>query len=325
MVLVSELSQKVRLLSASKKRNVRDDQIIGTVQQFDRASHAFGRHGALELLGMLLLSLENIGERLANRRPAGLEEIAPKNPLRIDQRSEFRRILKQLVQSRHALLEWTGRQRGLDAEEVSAAHHAEGRFASVCEHHPFGLRGVGRQAATGNFDSTKADGAADQAPSGECDVEHSNLRTASVDLEAVQVLVQDVPDGSLQGKVLLFHAEACQKLQALDQEVAAAAAGIENPQLRRRPWPTLEAARRWAPRSVLVANEPQMREVVASAGLDPHRLPEVLFGLVLATALAPGQDPCRPPRADRVVEQEEHHVPLGEQLRDGGQLVGADL
>ena len=32
-----------------------------------------------------------------------------------------------------------------------------------------------------------------------------------------------------------------------------------------------------------------------------------------------------PPGAERVVQQEEHHIMLGEQLRDSGQLVGADL
>ena len=38
-----------------------------------------------------------------------------------------------------------------------------------------------------------------------------------------------------------------------------------------------------------------------------------------------GEDLAGPPRAERVIEQEVHHVVLGEQLRDGRQLIGADL
>ena len=74
------------------------------------------------------------------------------------------------------------------------------------------------------------------------------------------------------------------------------------------------------------AHEAQVGEVVAAPRLQAHQPPKfLLIGGIPRHIRAIGQNPARAPRADGVVQEEEHHVVLSEQLGDGRQFVGADL
>jgi hypothetical protein len=84
------------------------------------------------------------------------------------------------------------------------------------------------------------------------------------------------------------------------QEVARAAAGVQQLEVAQAVGPAFELA--GGRRAVVQRAQVGQRHGAGLAGVARH-----------------------PPGAQRVVQQEVHHVRLGEQLGDGGQLVGADL
>ena len=91
----------------------------------------------------------------------------------------------------------------------------------------------------------------------------------------------------------------------------APAAGVEHGELLERPGPALERPRR------------------RGAVVLPAEVIEPDGALALGDARPPGQSrdpvPGAPPRPDGVVEQELHHVMLGEKLGDGGERPPVDL
>ena len=111
--------------------------------------------------------------------------------------------------------------------------------------------------------------------------------------------------------------------------------GIENAQGRGFNGPIGEGASGGSPRArplvafVLFtggAHEAHVGEVVATPRIQTHQPPKfLLVGGIPRHIRAIGQNPAHAPRADGVVQEEQHHVVLGEQLGDGRQFVGADL
>ena len=102
------------------------------------------------------------------------------------------------------------------------------------------------------------------------------------------------------GQILQRHAHGNQHQERGDQEVSRTAAGVEQAQFREVVWPALESAR--GGRAFFG---------LAKVG-QLHRTP-----LIRVSA--------DPPRPQRVVQQELHHVGLGEELCHRRQLAGADL
>ena len=198
-------------------------------------------------------------------------------------------------------------------------------------------RGVGRQSGTREIQVRQAPIAAriGPGPGSQRQVEGSDLRAARIDLQAEQVVPPHGVDRVARCEPFLVNPQADQQIEALDQEVAAAAAGIEHAEVGRRAGPSLEAPGRRPPRprrlprfvSVpRLTHESQVREVVAPVRFQAHGLPQLLLARGGRGEFRwRGQDPARTPRADGVVQQEQHHVALGEELRHGGQLVGPDL
>ena len=68
------------------------------------------------------------------------------------------------------------------------------------------------------------------------------------------------------------------------------------------------------------------RRIAPRAARQRHRLAEFAFAPgVLGQSGIPGEDLAGVPRSESVIQQEVHHVILGEQLRDGRQFIRADL
>src|SRR3989442_6256599 len=108
--------------------------------------------------------------------------------------------------------------------------------------------------------------------------------------------------------------------------MAAAAAGIEQLEILERPRPSGESASGRHPLALAILDESEISELVAGQSYQ-------LSAAVLGLALVPlgfedsslGPQPCRPPCADGVVEEKQHHVVLSKQLCDGWQSLARDL
>ena len=114
-------------------------------------------------------------------------------------------------------------------------------------------------------------------------------------------------------------------LKRLDQEMPRPAARIAIRDLRRSGRPARKRPRRrppW-PLSVVITDETQK---LPRHARDCARLAQRgLVGRVARKTRIARQHLSGPPRAKRVVQQEFHHVGLGEELRHRRQFGGADL
>src|SRR5262245_34149982 len=91
--------------------------------------------------------------------------------------------------------------------------------------------------------------------------------------------------------------------------------GIEHRDLLSGLWPALEGTGGGTP-LVVILDEAQ---VFPSHARQRARLPQlVLAGRCPRQLRSLGEDLGCPPRPKRVVKQEQHHVVLGEKLRNGG-------
>src|SRR5258706_98655 len=104
--------------------------------------------------------------------------------------------------------------------------------------------------------------------------------------------------------------------------MSTAHARVEALEVISRLWPAVERAGGGRPLAILVLDE---AEILPRASRQRDGFAKVLLALRGFGRLGiRGENLARVPRAERVVEQEVHHVVLGEQLRHGRQLVGAD-
>ena len=135
---------------------------------------------------------------------------------------------------------------------------------------------------------------------------------------------------------LLGHAQAHEQLERLDQEVAAATAGVEHAKVRsfvgaspgriRRPGAKGPCARRPRPPRARRARSAGTRSCSRrrSRGVRAAAARILVIGTAGQVG-AVGQQLARAPGADGVLQQEADHVGLGEELGHGGQLVRPDL
>ena len=152
-------------------------------------------------------------------------------------------------------------------------------------------------AAAGDPERGQLHRTTDQPPGGEGDVEGGELRAAGVDLQAVEDFAEDDAHGGFVVEFFFLAQHGHEEVQQRDEEMARTRARVEDPQCAHRLRP---AGKRARGRGAVVA---------AAQGGEGNRRGGV-FG--------------RPPRAEGVVEQEIHHVRLGEKLRDGGQRGGVE-
>src|ERR1019366_3723101 len=100
-------------------------------------------------------------------------------------------------------------------------------------------------------------------------------------------------------------------------------ARVEAREFLGRLWPAVERACGWSAFTILGFDEAQM---LPRASGQRHGVAEFLLALRdLGQCGLRGENLARVPRAERVIEQEVHHVVFGEQLRDSGQFIGADF
>ena len=135
-------------------------------------------------------------------------------------------------------------------------------------------------------------------------------------------------DGRRLRQPFLRHAERDEDRQREDEEVPRPHAGIEHGDVLRRLRPAFERAGGRTPG----AFRPVLRLVSDEAQIGPVDIADLAGGAQRSLvrrrrreARVAGKHLAGPPGAERVVQQEEDHVVLGEELRDGRQLVGADL
>ena len=353
MAGVGELLQSHRLLATSKVRHVRDDEVVSSSQQFRSYGHSLGRHRSLEVL-FVALSIHRTEQEVLRRLVVGLKQASAQTRW-IDERSQRRRIPKQLVQLVKRSLQI---------------------LVALGQPQPLFLRCARAQTRAGDLKGRQIDRTTNHLPRRQRQVERGDLGAASVNLQTEQIVAQDRSHRRFDGEALFLHAQPGQKFECLDQEVTAAAARIEHAQVGHTIRPAFERSRRGPPRSlgpgrsrplppcgqaagvprnlggarlaVLAsffktrgerwtsvfggggfAHKPQIVEVVtsdAAHGQDTHRLRQFRLVGRIPRQLGPfRQEPARPPSAHRVVKQEPHHVRLSEQLGDGRQLVRPDL
>ena len=152
-------------------------------------------------------------------------------------------------------------------------------------------------------------------------VEGRQLRTPWVKFEAEHILPQRRVGCLRQGRAFLGGAHRRHNRQGKDEEVATAHARIQHRDFPRHRGPVGEGPGCRAPR-ISLAHEAQVRPVDPGQGASRAQR-------VLATGLARqcgigGQHLSRPPRAQGVVQEEPHHVVLGEELGHRGHFGGAD-
>src|SRR5258708_21732854 len=100
-------------------------------------------------------------------------------------------------------------------------------------------------------------------------------------------------------------------------------ARVEALEFLRSLWPAAELASGGCPFAVRGFDEAQ---VLPRTSRQRHGLAKFLFALGAFCQLGiRGENLARAPRAERIVEQEIHHVVFGEQLPDRRQFVLADL
>src|SRR5690606_37440255 len=127
----------------------------------------------------------------------------------------------------------------------------------------------------------------------ECEVEGGELGAARVEFEAVEVVAEDGVAGFGFGEVLFGHAESLEEGEGGGEEVAAAAAGVHDGDVFGGGGPAVKGA---------------------GGGSAVVEGTEVAFvGGEGGVGVAVG-----PPGAEGVVQEELHHVVLGEELGDGG-------
>ena len=194
---------------------------------------------------------------------------------------------------------------------------------------PLDLRCVRCKSRACDVERRQVDGVPRQAPRGEGKVERGDLGAARVDLQPEEVVPQHGADGLLDREPLFGHSQPHEELERFDKKVAAAATRIEHPQRRGFTGPIGKGPGSGTPRArALVplvldadaAHEAQAGEVVAALRLQAHRPPQFLL-VGGGPRHVPGYRPVscpRKPRPDGVVQEEEDHVVLGEQLRDCG-------
>ena len=158
---------------------------------------------------------------------------------------------------------------------------------------------------------------------GEGEIEGGDLGAAVVDFEAEQVVAQHRRHRFLAGQVFFGHAQGHQDGQRKDQEMAGTHAGIQQGEFLRRPGPAGKGAGRRAPgagRAALArrADEAEVAPFHAREGAGAAQ--PILVGGGGRQGGIGGQTFARPPGAQGVMEQEEDHVVLGEELGDGGEL-----
>jgi hypothetical protein len=137
----------------------------------------------------------------------------------------------------------------------------------------------------------------------------------------VQVVAQHGIDGIARRQTFGGHAHGHEQQKGRDEKVAGAAAGVEQLEGGQRVGPTVKAAgggdggrksRRW--RDGVIGRAAPLRR----CGRHGAQVGELYRAGLAGVA-------CVPPRTQRVVEQELHHVGFGEELGDGGQLVRTDF
>ena len=239
------------------------------------------------------------------------------------------------MQSGHPLLQRTASERRLPAEQITGLHQTRRTLGCLREPPPFGLRGVRRQPRARDVERWQVHRLPRQTPRGQSQVERSDLGTPRVDLQPEEIVPQHGADGLLDGEPLFGHPQSDQELERFHQKVAAAATRIEHPQGRGFTGPIGKGAGSGTPGAAALvpfvlgadtAHEAQVGEIVAAPGLQAYRPPKfLLVGRPPRQVRAIGQDPAGTPRTDGVVQEEQDHVVLGEQLRDRGQFVGTDL
>ena len=139
-----------------------------------------------------------------------------------DQRPQLRRLLEEVVEPLHTI-----------AQPVVVA----GKLG------PLLLGGIRRQPRAGDVQRRQPDRLAGELPRRQSHVEGRDLRAAGVDLKAEEVVGQGGTDGVFEGQPFFLHPQPHEQLEALDEEVAAAAAGIEHLQFRRGLRPAVERTR----------------------------------------------------------------------------------
>ena len=132
-----------------------------------------------------------------------------------------------------------------------------------------------------------------KTPRGERQCEHGDFHTARVQLQAMQVVAQHCIHRLTGGEVFRGHPHRHQHQEGRHEEVARAAAGVKQLELVQAVGPAFKLASGW--RAILQRAQVGQWHRTALARVAGH-----------------------PPGAERVVEQEVHHVGLGEELGDGG-------
>src|SRR5579875_198432 len=124
------------------------------------------------------------------------------------------------------------------------------------------------------------------------------------------------------------HSESDQNWQGEDQKVAAPHAGIEQRDFFRSFGPSLERPGGGPPLPLgavlgLVAHKAQIAPLNAAYRAGRAKF---ILGLCRTRKLRLARENLScPPCAERVVQQEEDHVVLGEKLGDGGNFVSTNL
>ena len=160
-------------------------------------------------------------------------------------------------------------------------------------------------------------------PRGQRQVERANLRAARVNLQTEQVVTDDRRHRRCFVQLFLGQAQGHQPLEHRHHEMPAAHARVEGSEGGRSFGPALERASGGRPFAVL-AFDPA--EIAPRAARQRDGLTEFVFALGVFGQLGiRGEDFAGVPRAEGVIQEEVHHVILGEELGDGGEFVGADL
>jgi hypothetical protein len=166
-------------------------------------------------------------------------------------------------------------------------------------------------------------------PGGEGQGEGGDLGAARVQLQAKQIVAQHRLGGRGRAQPLFFHAHAPQQLEGGHQEVARAAAGIDHGHLGGALRPAGERAGGGG--FALTPCPSPMRGEGSETlplslgwerGLGGEGHPAQVLKLLYQRA---GGVARGPPGAERVVQQELHHVVLGEELGHRGEVGAANL
>ena len=254
----------------------------------------------------------------------------------IEKRTDGRRLREQTVQCLKGIPEVGRDERVALVEKTLFGCRTGSPCRPVRQHDPLVLRSVRGEAGAGDPKRWKIKDPSGKSPCREGDGEGGNLGAARVNFQTVEILTEDGPDGLLDGdgKVLvLLHPQADEDVETLDEEVAAATAGIENAKAEgtrrppvKRPGGGAPGSRDSVPVLRLFPDEAEEVEVVAARCFEPDSLPKFVFaGSVLGQFRPLCEKPACPPSTHGVVEEEPHHVGLGEELGDGREFVGSDL